>query len=283
MPTAARAMLPSNRIRRPDRGVLALTSRYRMHPALADTSHRPWPRPAGPWIMAQTWHDLLFAHWPLEPSGLRERLPPGLALDTFDGRAWLGVVPFRMTGVRPRFAPPVPGLSGFPELNVRTYVRAGSKPGVLFFSLDAGSAVAVAVARRLFHLPYFRAEMELRRNGEAVEYHSSRTHPGAPPAELHGRYAPLGPVFRAAPDSLEHFLTERYCLYTTPRSAPGRLLRGEIHHAPWPLQAAEAELSHETCARAAGLERGDEPPHVLFARRLDVVVWRLREVNADGT
>src|SRR5208282_2945633 len=154
---------------------------------LKQVAHRPWPLPAGGWIMAQSWHDLLFAHWPLPAAILRSHIPARLAIDTFDGRGWLGVVPFRMSGVRLRGTPAVPWLSAFPELNVRTYVVADGKPGVWFFSLDAGHAIAVAIARACFHLPYFRARMSCEERNGWIEYGSERTHSGAASGALHGR------------------------------------------------------------------------------------------------
>src|ERR1700758_2464987 len=130
-----------------------------VHPLLKSTSHRPWSLPSGSWIMMQTWHDLLFAHWPIRQEQLRPLVPPQLPLDTFDGQCWVGVVPFWMSGVRARGVPPLPGLARFPELNVRTYVAYKDKPGVYFFSLDAANFPAVWAARTFFHLPYFYARM----------------------------------------------------------------------------------------------------------------------------
>src|SRR5678816_442997 len=175
-------------------------------------AHRPWPIPDAPWLMTQSWHNLLFAHWPVDGALLRSRMPPRLPLDLYDGQAWIGVVPFRMTNVAPRFVPALPGVSEFAELNVRTYVTVGGKPGVYFFSLDAESALAVAAARSLLHLPYFTAQMQVRSEASRVDYSSRRTDQG-PPAELVARYGPTGPPFRAEPGTLEYFLTERYCLY----------------------------------------------------------------------
>src|SRR5215469_8774148 len=143
-----------------------------MHPALRYVEHRPWPLPSGPWIMEQTWNDLLFAHWPVPPGALRPLVPSALALDTRDGKGWVAVTPFHMTGVRPRFVPPIPGLSGFAELNVRTYVKFGGKPGVYFFSLDAASRFAVWAARAAYRLPYFLASMEVKGNEDRIQYRS---------------------------------------------------------------------------------------------------------------
>jgi uncharacterized protein YqjF (DUF2071 family) len=221
--------------------------------------------------MRMTWHDLLFAHWPVAPEVLRARIPSGLQLDTIQGSAWLAVVPFRMSGVTPRGVPALPWLSAFPELNVRTYVTVGDKPGVYFFSLDAGNPVAVAVARRCFHLPYFRARMAAEEEGAGIRYRSERTHRGAPDAQFEGSYQPVGDALRAQPGSLEHWLTERYCLYAVdPR---GQVFRGEIHHSPWPLQPAEAEIRVETMARSHGILLPGTRPLLHFARRLEVVAW----------
>lgn len=244
---------------------------------LAQVSHRPWPLPEGPWIMTQSWHDLLFAHWPVAVDHLRELVPPGLELDLFDGKAWLGVIPFHMTNVAPRGAPALPWVSAFPELNVRTYVRGGAKPGIYFFSLDAASPVAVAIARALFRLPYYTAAMEVETDGASVRYLSRRTARGAPAAALSARYGPAGDAFVARPGSLEHFLTERYCLYTVDGRVTVRRL--EIHHPPWLLQRAEAEIEVNTMASAAGVHLPSTAPLLHFARRQDMVAWPLGTIS----
>jgi uncharacterized protein YqjF (DUF2071 family) len=218
-----------------------------------------------------SWHDLLFAHWPLPPETLRPLIPEALSIDTYDGQAWIGVVPFRMTAVVPRRLPPAPWFSGFLEINVRTYVTIDGKPGVWFFSLDAANPVAVAIARRWFYLPYFRARMRLQDDGDWITYQSQRDHRGFPPGEFHGRYRPTGPVYRAEPGQLDTWLTERYALYTT--DPLGRVLRGDIHHLPWPLQPAEAEIDLNTVGDAHGIMLPAEPPLLHFARRLDVLAW----------
>jgi len=242
-----------------------------MSARLEDIEHRPWPLPRRPWIMAQSWHDLLFAHWPAEAEQLRRQIPEALAIDTYNGQAWVGVVPFRMSGVRLRGTPGVAGVSAFPELNVRTYVTAEGKPGVWFFSLDAANALAVAVARRWFHLPYYRAQMSCRERDGWVEYGSKRTHGGAPTAELITRYRGAGEAFAPQKGSLEHFLTERYCLYAA--DGRGRVFRGEIHHAPWLLQKAEARISVNTMTAAAGIDLPRSELLLHFAKRQDMVAW----------
>jgi uncharacterized protein len=251
-----------------------------MREMMGQVRHRPWALPSGPWVMAQRWHELLFAHWPVPASMLRPLIPQGLEIDTREGLAWLGVIPFRMSGVRLRGTPSIPGLSAFPELNVRTYVRCGEKPGVWFFSLDAGNAVAVAVARAWFRLPYFRAWMETRVNGGWIEYRSVRRHAVAPAAELRMRYRGCGTEQVPESGTLAHWLTERYCLYAA--GARGKIYRGEIHHAPWKLRSAEAEIERNTMAAALRVELPAEEPVIYFAVRQEVVVWPPRQVWQRG-
>src|SRR5215472_2477462 len=242
-----------------------------MHPLLQQTSHRTIALPRGPWIMKQTWHDLLFAHWAMAPEIVRPLVPAQLELDLFSGQAYVAVVPFWMSGIRGRWAPPLPGLSRFPELNVRTYVRYGDVPGVYFWSLDAANLIAVWSARAAYGLPYFHAAMSIKSLGENFEYSSRRLdfkHAG--PAEFHGRYRPIAPPRRRESGSVEHFLTERYCLYTV---RDGQVARAYIHHLPWPLQDAVAEIESNTMAQAAGITLPDSKPLLHFARQLEVLVW----------
>lgn len=234
-------------------------------------NHRPFPAPMLPWAMAMRWSALLFAHWPVTPDVLRPLIPRGLELDTFDGEAWLGVVPFLMSGVRGRCLPRVPFAHAFPELNVRTYVTRGGKPGVWFFSLDAAHRLAVRVARATFRLPYFDAAMRCERQGDSIRYESRRTHRGAVPAEFAATYQPVGPVYCSRPGDLDHWLTERYCLYTAGRR--GVVRRGDIHHAPWPLQPAEAAFDVLRMTELLGVRLPDVPPRLQYAASLDVVAW----------
>jgi uncharacterized protein len=245
-----------------------------MDPALKVVEHRPFPLPDEPWIMKQEWNDLLFAHWPLSPEYLRQLVPPQFPLDTFDGQAWIAVTPFHMSGVRPRGLPALPGLSVFPELNVRTYVTNGGKPGVFFFSLDCTNRPAIWAARTFYHLPYFRARMSLTVGQQEVVYSSQRLVGG--PAELHATYGATSQVYRARPDTLEHFLTERYCLYSLHQN---RIYRAEIHHVPWPLQNARATFAVNTMAAAAGIKLPETEPLLHFAQHLEVLIWRLRRID----
>ncbi|MEM7357152.1 MAG: DUF2071 domain-containing protein, partial [Acidobacteriota bacterium] len=237
--------------------------------------HRPWPLPRRPWMMTMSWVDLLFAHWRVEPEVLRRVLPDGLELDTFEDQAYVGLVPFRMENVGPRglgwLPAKLPGPRAFAELNLRTYVRRGGKPGVWFFSLDAVDPLAVWGARTFFHLPYFHAEIDVRRRDGWVEYRSQRRDRRSAAGELKARYRPIGDASRARRGSLEHWLTERYCLYAVDRR--GRVLRGDIQHYPWPLYAAEAEIEVNTVGEAFGLPLEGEALWLHFSPRLDVICW----------
>lgn len=236
---------------------------------LAD-SYRPYPALTAPYIMHQQWHNLLFMHWRVDTGLLRRAIPLALPLDTFDGGAWLAVVPFEMQNVRPRFLPSIPRLSFFPELNVRTYVTLDERPGVYFFSLDAANPIAVEIARALFHLPYQNATMECIARATEIEYASTRTDVRGAPAYFRARYRPTSEPFIPEKNSLEYFLTARYCLYTT--DARGNVLRAEIHHPPWELQHAECEIETNTMAEQIGLKLVGAP-HLLFAKKIEMVAW----------
>ena len=247
----------------------AVQAPARQNAALEHTEHRPWPLPGSSWIMAQTWEDLLFAHWRAPAEQLRTLLPDGLELDLYEDEAWVGVVAFRLSGLRARGLVPLPFASSFLELNTRTYVTAGGKPGIWFFSLDASSEVAVEAARRGYKLPYFRADMLAEWRGGSLAFESRRRDSRGAPAAFTGRYRPIGEVLDPDPRSLAHFLTERYCLYT---SDEGRLRRIEIHHEPWPLQPAEATIEENTMA-PRGVELVDEEPLLHFSARQDALFW----------
>jgi uncharacterized protein YqjF (DUF2071 family) len=235
---------------------------------LEEVGHRPWPMPSRPWLMTQSWHDLLFAHWTVDTARLRAQVPESFELDLFEGQAWIGIVPFYMTNVSIRGVPSLPFVSEFPELNVRTYVCVGGKPGVYFFSLDAASALAVKAARVLLNLPYFTASMDVDRAGSRVRYVSSRPDSTA---ALIAEYEPSGPPSPPAGGSLEYFLTERYCLYHIDRR--GRPYRLDIHHPPWRLQPATATFTRNTMADAASLRLSDREPLLHFSKRQDMAAW----------
>lgn len=237
----------------------------------------PRDRPRGHPVMHQNWGKLLFMHWPVPVRCLRARVPESLALDTFDGAAWVGVVPFTMWGVRPTLTPSLPGLSAFHELNVRTYVHRDGVPGVYFFSLDASHPVAVWAARRFYHLPYYSSDMSIDESAGEIDYHSRRLHKHAPAADFHARWKP-GPAYPPAhPASLEFFLTERYCLYTEYRN---RLYRCRIHHRPWPLRQAELTFFESNLLPSHGIPQPPEPPVLHYAEELGVDIWPMKPVEA---
>jgi uncharacterized protein len=235
---------------------------------LSQASHRPWRLPGGPWMMFQSWQNLLFAHWRVEPSAIRPLIPPQLELDLREDAAWIALTPFLLTGLRLRLLPPVPGTSEFPELNLRTYVRCAGRPGIYFFSLDAASRLAVTGARTLFRLPYRHATMALEAESGWTRFRSQRA--GAT-ATFTARYRPAGPVTLPEPGSLEAFLTERYALFTVLRN--GKVLRGDIHHRPWPLQTAEGVVDGAELAAAEGVPLPADAPLLHFSERQDTLIW----------
>lgn len=238
----------------------------------------PTRRPAGRVVQRPGWHHLTFLHWRVPAAALRPLVPAALEIDTFEGDAFIGLVPFTMTNVRPWWAPPLPGTNDFHETNVRTYVhRDGRDPGVWFFSLDAASRLAVRAARTLWHLPYHHARMTLERGDAVVRYESTRRWPKPLPGTCRVACRPLGEPAATAPGTLEHFLAERYLLYAAARD--GRLRRGAVHHAPYPLQRAELLECDETLIAAAGVERPAGPPPLAhFASSVDVEIFALERV-----
>lgn len=246
-------------------GVKVLDIAVRQRGALRETGHRPWPLPRGRWLVAQTWEDVVFAHWSVAPESLQGLLPGGLEVDLHDGAAWVGVNAFRVECVRLHGALPVPWVSSFPQLNVRTYVRAGKRPGLWFFSLDTPSLLAAETARLVFPLPWRTCRLEIRAPVGRIEV-SARREAGRAFA---ARLAPRGSAEQAEPGSIEHFLLERYCLYGRDR---GRLSRTELHHRPWQVQAAIGGVDLNTIA-PVGLEPGKEPPLLHVARVQDTLAW----------
>lgn len=235
----------------------------------------------------QCWRNLAFVHWRVPSAIIEPLLPRELTLDTWEGDAWIGLVPFTMTGVRPWWSPPVPGISNFHETNVRTYVHfRGQQPGVWFFSLDAANQLACRLARWGWHLPYHYAKLDLQRKGNVIDYQGVRRQAGSPSATLRmsvtiGDLIPsMGENLvpgQAAPGTLEHFLAERYLLYT--RSPSGRLYSGQVHHTPYPLREATLNGLEETMLAASGIAPPEPPCHVLFSDGVRVKVYGLQQLS----
>ena len=232
----------------------------------------PTQRPDGPVRGNQRWRTLLFLHWPVPVEALRALVPGSLDIDTFEGHAYVGLVPFAMQGVRPGWAPEAVAFD-FLETNVRTYVHArGRDPGVFFFSLDAASRIAVGVARALWALPYFHSTMKLERDGNEVRYALERRSGGRPRLDV--RYEigePLGP---SIPGTLQFFLVERYLLHVERR---GVIWTGQVHHSPYPVQSARVLSLEDQVVAATGLPAPHGPPPLVhFAEGVDVDIYDLR-------
>jgi uncharacterized protein len=232
--------------------------------------------PKKPWIMQQTWKDLLFAHYPICPTILRPLIPSCFTLDTFEGSAWVSVVPFEMSGIRFRLMPKLPFTPAFCELNVRTYVTFRNKPGVYFFSLDANSKISVMIANRFYHLPYYYADMAINKNADWTHFTSERTDRRVKSGLFSGKYRPVGDVFEANSNTIEHWLTERYVLYVTNGM---NVYEGNIHHNPWPLQQAQADFEVNTVAQSFGIPIEEPPAYLHYCKELDVVAWLLKKVG----
>jgi uncharacterized protein YqjF (DUF2071 family) len=225
--------------------------------------------------MHQTWGKLLFIHWPFDEKDLRSLIPAEISLDTFDGSAWLGVVPFTMWGIRASFLPAIPGTSAFHELNVRTYVHYQGVPGVWFFSLDAANSLAVWGARTFYYLPYFNAQMELEQRENQIVYGSTRLDSRGAPASFRGTWEIGKTLPQSQPGSIEFFLTERYCLYAAHRN---RIYQSRIFHQPWPLQSAKLVSHKSTMVSALRLPEPEDEPLLHYAESIGVDIWPLRKV-----
>jgi uncharacterized protein YqjF (DUF2071 family) len=230
-------------------------------------------------VMYQDWHHLLFLHWEIPPAELQALIPSQLTVDLFEGKAYVGLIPFTLTGVRPMLLPPLPGVSAFHEVNVRTYVHhQGRDPGVWFFSLDASSSLAVEAARLAYKLPYFHASIDFMPSDDPlpqINFSAHRSDPRGPsPAHAHLRYAPVeGPAAPATPGTIEHFLIERYVLYST--DSDHQLHRARVHHQPYPVQRAEMANLDETLVWAANVRRSTTAPLRHYAREVNVKVYAL--------
>jgi uncharacterized protein YqjF (DUF2071 family) len=223
--------------------------------------------------MHQAWGKLLFMHWRLDPALLRSLIPDKLEIDTYDGSAWLGVVPFTMWDIRgfPPYLPRVPGLSSMHELNVRTYVHYDGVPGVWFFSLDCTNEAAVLAARTFYYLPYFKAHIDLDQDNQVITYESQRLE--APAAKFMSRWEIGGQLPPSEAESLEFFLTERYCLYSEHR---GQIYRSRVFHQPWSLQSAKVHDCESSMIESLGLLTPPDEPLLHYSEELSVEIWKLQ-------
>jgi uncharacterized protein len=232
-------------------------------------------RPSGMPVMYQSWCKLLFMHWRLPAELLRHHVPEQLDLDTYDGDAWIAVTPFTVRNARPAFVPPIPVLSDFHEINVRTYVHCNGIPGVWFFSLDASSLLAVVGATSVYHLPYHTAHMTLKERGDEIFYSSRRVGAGAAQARIEASWRKGEMLGEAKPGSLEFFLVERYCLYAL---HDGSLYRARIFHEPWRLQGAQLLSCESTMIEGQDLPKPAGIPLLHYSERQDTAIWPLHRI-----
>ncbi len=224
------------------------------------------------WIMKQTWEDLLFLHWSVDPSWLQTLLPPQLEVDQFDHKAWIGIVPFEMNRIRFRGLPSIPFASSLLELNVRTYVKYGERQGVYFFSLDASHLAGVKIARNIFHLPYFQAKMGKKNNGKQINFWSSRTHNGGEQADYHVVYEPVGVPYISKKGDLDFWLTERDRLFIVRK---GKVMEGKIRHDRWPLQQVDVAVLRDTLSDPY---RNNDEFVTHFSKSVTTYLWAFENV-----
>lgn len=230
------------------------------------------------WIMKQTWEDLLFLHWSVDQSWLQSMLPSPLEVDTFDGKAWIGIVPFEMTHIRFKGLPSVPFASRLLELNVRTYVKYGGQRGVYFFSLDASHKAGVSIARNVFHLPYYRAKMGKKSDGKQISFWSTRTHKKADKAEYHIVYEPVGKAYETTEGSLDFWLTERDRLFIVRNH---NVYQGKIKHDKWPLQKVDVAVLRDTLSHPFHYH---ESTITHFSKSVTTYLWPFEKIaKTPGT
>jgi uncharacterized protein len=225
--------------------------------------------PTAQWVLFMTWRDLLFASWRVPVEAVRPKVPAELELDTFDGSAWVTLVPMRVTDMHWRGIDPIPGMEAFRELNLRTYIKRNDKPGVYFLSIDCPAAFSDWIARHFFGVPYYEADIAAYTDGTSYHFASQRTQKDQPPAALFSRFRPVGEATSPVPGSLASFLVERYCLYFADH---GEVHRGDIQNQDWKLQDADVDLDVHTVSAAVGLPLGPKPDHVVFVSRTDTLI-----------
>ena len=231
-----------------------------------------------PWVMHQTWENLLFMHWPIDFDHLRSLVPPELEIDTFEGQAYVTMIPMHMNNIHLHDLPAVPGTREFPEINLRTYVRMNDEPGIFFFTIDSGSSFASWVARHTFFLPYIYSKMSFREESDGFHLESKRPNSHhAKKAEFSGSYHPVGEEYQTREGTLEHFLVERYAMYD--KGPGGDFFKGNVQHPPWRIQKAEANIEINTVPEAAGIDLGDAVPMLLFAYNTEVLCWPMVPVQ----
>jgi uncharacterized protein YqjF (DUF2071 family) len=243
---------------------------------LNETTHRPFSLPEKKWIMRQSWRNLLFTHWPISPEVLRPYIPSQLQIDTFNDRAWIGVVVFVMEGIYHRYLPTISLTPTFSEINVRTYVRYNGKPGIYFLSLDVNDLASYTIAKRWYHLPYSLASISYQQEGPTFHVKSIRKAKTNIPIEFKGSYSPNQDVFYAKKETLEHWFIERYCLYSNDNR--GNMYCGDIHHRPWPLQTVNTKISMNTLFSMFSFNVSEENSLSSYSRGVDTLIWNIKKL-----
>ncbi|KAA9031579.1 YqjF family protein [Niallia endozanthoxylica] len=243
---------------------------------MGDIGRRPWPLPSKNWIMRQRWRNLLFSHWPIPPEILRRHIPSALEIDTYQGYAYLGVIVFVIEGIHPRGLSSISLTPVFPEVNLRTYVHYQGKPGVFFLSLDVEDWASYTIARRWYRLPYKKASILFQKDGETCICQSVRKGTIDPSISFGVKYEPTSELYFPKEGTLDYWLTERYCLFSTNNGS--NIYSGEIHHQPWPLQKAEAEISKNTLFTPFKMEGVEGKPIYHFSKGLDTLFWNIKKM-----
>ena len=245
---------------------------------MGDIAHRPWPLPSKNWIMRQSWRNFLFTHWPIPTEILRPHIPSTLEIDTYNGSAWLGVVVFVMEGIYPRGLSSISLTPAFPEINVRTYVHYDGKPGILFMSLDVGDWASYTIAKKWYRLPYKKSSISFQQEGQTFRCQSVRKGKTNPPISFQVKYTPVSEVYFPKEGTLDHWLTERYCLFSSDNG--NVIFCGDIHHRPWPLQKASANISRNTLFSPFDLAVSGTKPVFHFSKGVDTLIWNIKKTRS---
>lgn len=244
---------------------------------LNDIIHRPYPLPSKNWIMRQTWKNVLFLHWPIPLEKLRPHIPTSLQIDTYKGTAWLGIILFVLEGIYPFGLSSISLTPKFPEINVRTYVTYNGKPGIYFLSIDVDNWASLKIAKHWYHLPYHSAHISFQKEGESFHCHSVRRENRNDPLSFHCKYASVSDVYAPKEGTLDHWLTERYCFYSSNNGVS--IYCGEIHHQPWPLQKAKIELVNHTLFTPFHFDLPEEKPVIHFSPGVDSLMWNIKKIR----
>lgn len=242
-----------------------------------DIIHRPFPLPSKNWIMRQKWRNVLFLHWPIPVEKLRPHIPSSLQIDTFNGSAWLGIILFVLEGIFPFEIPSISLTPKFPEINVRTYVKYDGKPGIYFLSIDVMNWASLKIAKNWYHLPYHSSQIFFQKEEQKFHCHSIRKGNENTPISFKGKYAPVSEVYFPKEGTLDHWLIERYCLYSSNNGI--NIYCGDIHHRPWPLQKAKIELVKNTLFTPFHFDLFEEKPIAHFSIGVDSLIWNIKKIR----